>query len=159
MALRTILKIGNETLNKPSRKAEINDKLFELLDDLKETLQKADGLGLAAPQVGILRRAAIVIDENGEAIELINPVIVKQKGQVVDAEGCLSVPGRFGEVERPQNVVVRTYDRDGKQYEITLEDLTARAACHEIDHLNGELFVDKVIRFLDDEDLQNASIK
>ncbi|MCL2739650.1 MAG: peptide deformylase, partial [Oscillospiraceae bacterium] len=89
MGLRTILKIGDETLTKPSREAKIDSKLFELLDDLRETLAKADGLGLAAPQVGVLRRAAIIIDENNEVIELINPVLVKQGGHIIDAEGCL----------------------------------------------------------------------
>jgi len=154
MGLRTILKIGDETLTKPSREAKIDSKLFELLDDLRETLAKADGLGLAAPQVGVLRRAAIIIDENNEVIELINPVLVKQGGHIIDAEGCLSVPGKFGEVERPKSVVVGTYGRDGNYREIALEDLTARAACHEIDHLNGELFVDRVIRFLEDEEMK-----
>jgi len=151
MALRTILKIGDETLNKPSRQAKIEEKLFELLDDLKETLSKADGLGLAAPQVGVLRRAAIIIDENNEIIELINPEIIEQSGKLVDAEGCLSVPGRFGEVERPQSVVIGTFGRDGNYHKLSLKDLTARAACHEIDHLNGKLFVDRVIRFIENE--------
>ena len=152
MALRTILKIGDETLKKPSREAKIDNKLFELLDDLKETLLKADGLGLAAPQVGVLRRVAIIIDEAGEAVELINPVIVKKSGKIIDAEGCLSVPGRFGEVERPKAIVVGTYGRDGNYREIAFTDLTARAACHEIDHLDGKLFVDRVIRFIENNE-------
>ena len=156
MAYRNILKIGDSTLNKISKEAKIDERLFSLLDDLKDTLEKADGLGLAAPQVGILRRVAIITDENDEIIELINPVIVKASGCVLDAEGCLSVPGRYGEVERPQNVTVGTYNRDGSYKEIDLADMIARAACHEIDHLDGKLFVDKVTRFLTDEEIKKS---
>jgi len=156
MAIRNILKIGEPTLEMVSKEAKIDNRLFELLNDLKETLNAADGLGLAAPQVGVLRRAAIIIDEEGRVIELINPIIVHSNGCIVGAEGCLSVPGRWGEVERPKEVVVGTYGRDGNYREIKLFDMTARAACHEIDHLNGELFVGKVTRFLSDEELNRA---
>ena len=159
MAYRNILKIGDPLLEKVSKEAKIDEKLWRLLDDLRDTLAKADGLGLEAPQVGILRRVAIIVDEKGEIIELINPIIVKSNGSVVDAEGCLSVPGRFGEVERPQEVTIGTYDRDGSYRKIELADYAARAACHEIDHLDGVLFVGKVTRFLSDEELGKAGKK
>jgi len=118
------------------------------LDDLIETMRSVQGLGLAAPQVGVLRRVAVIeVDEL--LLELINPVILTKRGKCVDLEGCLSVPGRYAEVERPKSVVVGTYDRSGAYHEIKLSGLAARAACHEIDHLDGELFVDKAIRFVE----------
>ncbi len=150
MALRNIMKDGEEVLRKTCRPVtEFNDRLHILLDDMKETLINADGAGLAAPQVGILRRVAIVsVDEN--YFELINPEIIETSGEEVSAEGCLSIPGVVGTVNRPYRVVVKAQDRFGNEYMATGEGLLARAFCHEIDHLDGILFKDKVIDFLED---------
>lgn len=144
MAVREILKFGNETLRKtchPVQKFDLRLRL--LLRDLADTMYEAEGVGLAAPQVGILRRAVVidVQDEHG-LIELINPVIVSMEGEQAGPEGCLSKPGRQGYVVRPQKVTVRAQDRHGKTFEITGEDLLARAFCHEIDHLDGKLYID-----------------
>lgn len=144
MAVREILKFGNETLRKtchPVQKFDLRLRL--LLRDLADTMYEAEGVGLAAPQVGILRRAVVidVQDEHG-LIELINPVIVSAEGEQAGPEGCLSKPGRQGYVVRPQKVTVRAQDRHGKTFEITGEDLLARAFCHEIDHLDGKLYID-----------------
>ena len=143
MALRKIALQGEECLTKVCRPVtEFNDRLHELLDDMADTLEEAGGVGLAAPQVGILRRVCIVEDEQGEIIELINPEIIKTEGEQTGLEGCLSVPGRQGFVYRPQKVTVRAQDRHGKVFELTGEDLLARALCHEIDHLDGKMYVD-----------------
>lgn len=149
MALREIRKKGDEVLYKPCKEVkEFDKKLAILLDDMYDTMQKADGVGLAAPQVGILKRC-VVIDIGEGRIELVNPKIIKEEGSQVGQEGCLSVPGEWGEVERPQKVTVEAFDRYGKKFEITGEDLLARAFCHELDHLDGKLFLDKVIRFIE----------
>ena len=146
MATRTIVKIGDPILREKSREVEAFDgRLCALLDDMAETMDKENGLGIAAVQVGILRRAALV--KSGNILyELINPVIVKAEGVLRDSEGCLSVPNQKGEVERPQTVTVKAYNRKGELKEYTVYDYTARAFCHEIDHMNGILFTDKVIK-------------
>lgn len=145
MAIRNILiiKDNNEFLRKSSKPVSDFSVIGELLDDMKETLLKADGLGLAAPQVGVLRRA-VVVNVDGEYLELINPEIKEVSGQCVEAEGCLSVPGRFDKVIRPKQITVIAYDRGGKQFTKKAKGWLARAICHEIDHLNGVLFIDKI---------------
>ena len=155
MAIRNILKKGDETLRKKSRDVgEITVKIITLLDDMAETMSVANGVGLAAPQVGFLRRIAI-IDVGDGVIDLINPVLVEQEGVQTEAEGCLSIPGIQGIVERPAHVVVEALDRYGKLRRIEGEELIARALCHEIDHLDGILFEDKVIRYVDPAELED----
>lgn len=156
MAIRNIIKDGDPVLHKVCRPVEkFDEKLAQLLDDMTETLRKSGGVGLAAPQVGILRRAFIMIlEEDGEVIEAVNPEIVKTSGKVRDIEGCLSVPQRWGYVTRPKAVTLRAFDRHGEQYELKLKDLGARCACHENDHLDGHLFVEKVEEFVRPEDLE-----
>ncbi|MBQ5334936.1 MAG: peptide deformylase [Oscillospiraceae bacterium] len=146
MAIRNIVKDGDPVLNKHCRPVEkFDEKLAQLLDDMAETLKKTGGVGLAAPQVGVLRRAFIMIlDEEGTVIEAVNPEIVKTAGKVRDVEGCLSVPNVWGYVTRPKTVTLRAYDRNGEQYEMKLKDLGARCACHESDHLDGHLFTELV---------------
>lgn len=147
MALRTIRKLGDEILRKKCRPVEnIDEKILTLLDDMAETMYSADGVGLAAPQIGVLKRIAVIDVGNG-LIELINPEIISTSGSQTADEGCLSVPGKYGKVERPQKVTVRATDRYGYVVEIKGEDLLARALCHEIDHLDGVVFVDKVTEY------------
>ena len=157
MALRKIVEQGDECLTKVCRPVtEFNSRLHELLDDMVETLADANGAGLAAPQVGVLRRVCIVMDEDsGEYIELINPEIVAQSGEQTGLEGCLSVPGKWGIVTRPNVVRVRAQDRDGQWFEVEGEELTARAFCHEIEHLDGHLYVEHIDHFLTDEELRD----
>lgn len=146
MALRQIVKIGEPVLRKKSKVVkEINDKLIDLLDDMADTMYEADGVGLAAPQVGILKRV-VVVDIGDGLIELINPEIIEAEGEYLDNEGCLSVPGESGDVLRPYRVKVRALNRFGETIEIEGEELLARAFCHEIDHLDGILYVDKVVK-------------
>jgi len=147
MAIRKILSREDPSLTKKSRNVTAFDgRLHSLLDDMAETLDKAGGVGLAAPQVGILKRAVIVTETNvgeGEAeykIELINPEIISQDGEQDGTEGCLSIPGLYGFVTRPETVTVRAQDRNGDYFEVTGKHLTARAFCHELDHLDGKLF-------------------
>lgn len=135
----------DDVLRKKSKPVEkIDKRILELLDDMAETMKHADGVGLAAPQVGILRRV-VVIDVGDGLIELINPEIVETSGQQRGAEGCLSIPGVRGEVIRPEKVRVKALNRKGEPIEITGTGLLARALCHEIDHLDGILFIDKVV--------------
>ncbi|MBQ7455433.1 MAG: peptide deformylase [Clostridia bacterium] len=144
MAVREILKFGNDTLRKTCHPVEkFNLRLWLLLRDMADTMYEAEGVGLAAPQVGILRRAVVidVQDDNG-LIELINPVILSAEGEQAGPEGCLSKPGRQGYVVRPNKVTVRAQDRHGKFFELTGEGLLARALCHELDHLDGRLYID-----------------
>ena len=142
--IREIVKEGDDVLRKVCRPVEkFDEKLHLLLDDMYETMLSADGVGLAAPQIGILRRIA-VIDVGEGKIELINPEIIKTSGEQTGDEGCLSSPGVFGKVTRPMNVTVKARDRFGKEFEISGKELLARAFCHEIDHLDGVLFVDKI---------------
>ena len=153
MAIREIVKQGDEVLNKKCRPVEkFDSKLWKLLDDMKETLADANGVGLAAPQVGFLRRICIVDvgDEDG-VIELINPEIIKQSGSQRPQEGCLSCPGVWGYTERPMNVTVRAYDRNGNIFEKDATELKAQAFSHEIDHLDGILFTEKVVEFIEEE--------
>ncbi|MGX9757331.1 peptide deformylase [Clostridioides difficile] len=144
MALRQIVQIGEPVLRKKSKKVEkIDAKIIQLLDDMAETMYDAEGVGLAAPQVGILKRV-VVIDIGEELIELINPEIIETSGEQIDDEGCLSFVGESGEVKRPNYVKVRALNRSGETIELEGEELLARAFCHEIDHLDGILFVDKI---------------
>ena len=144
MAIRNIVKEGDPVLRKTCRSVlQFDEKLATLLDDMKDTMYKAEGVGLAAPQVGILKRVCIV-DVGDGLIELVNPVIVEQNGSQTGGEGCLSSPGEYGDVTRPMEVTVRAQDRFGNNFTVTGTELKARAFCHEIDHLNGILFKDKV---------------
>ena len=156
MALRKIVEQGDEVLNKVCRPVtEFNKRLHDLLDDMLETLEEANGAGLAAPQVGVLRRVCLVIDEDSEEyIELINPEIIATDGEQTGLEGCLSVPGKWGMVTRPDYVRVRAQDRDGDWFEVEGEGLTARCFCHEIEHLDGHLYVEHIDHFLTEEELQ-----
>ena len=152
MALRNIIKFGDECLRKKCRPVtKFDDRLGELLDDLAETLLANDGVGLAAPQVGILKRVAVVNirDPHGN-IELVNPEIIESSGSQTGNEGCLSAPNQWADVERPNVVTVRAFDRHGNEFTITGEELLARAFCHEIDHLDGILFTSKVIGKLEE---------
>ncbi len=147
MALRNILKIDEDAdiLRKKSREVSvIDERILTLLDDMNETMEKANGVGLAAPQVGVLKRV-VVINIGEGLIEFINPVIVYQKGEQCNEEGCLSVPGQSGKVKRPEKVIVRAQNRKGETFELEAEGLLAVACCHEIDHLSGVLYIDKAI--------------
>ena len=155
MALRNIVKIGDPLLRKKSRPVtDFNERITTLIDDMKETLIDANGLGLAAPQVGVLRRVVIVVNNDGEYLELVNPEITARSQETVGAyEGCLSVPDERGYLERPRKVIVKAQDRTGKSFTISLEEMAARAACHEIDHLDGTLFVDLTKELYTEEEL------
>lgn len=154
MALRTILTDEDPALHKVCRPVEkFDDRLHDLLDDLKETLAQANGVGLAAPQVGILRRAVVVLDADENVIELVNPAIVKTDGEQTGLEGCLSVPGRYGTVTRPMYVTVRAQDRYGETFEISGEGLTARCFCHELEHLDGHLYLERAQHVYTTEEL------
>ena len=157
MALRKIVEQGDECLKKVCRPVtEFNAHLHQLLDDMADTLTEANGAGLAAPQVGVLRRVCLVLDEDTEEfIELINPGILSQSGEQTGLEGCLSVPGKWGIVTRPNVVRVKAQDRDGNWFEAEGEGLTARAFCHEIEHLDGHLFVEHIDHFLSEEELRD----
>ena len=156
MAIRKIVLQGDEILGKVCRPVtEFNDRLHQLLDDMGETLMDANGAGLAGPQVGILRRVAVVLDDDDSIIELVNPEIVASSGEQTGLEGCLSVPGKFGLVTRPNVVRVRAQDRDGNWFEVEGEELTARAFCHELEHLDGHLFVEHVDKFLSEEEIED----
>ncbi|SFB26767.1 peptide deformylase [Clostridium frigidicarnis] len=145
MAIRNIRTIGDDVLRKKCKSVEeINDRTRTLVKDMIETMYEADGVGLAAPQVGILKRI-VVIDVGEGPVVLINPEILKKEGSYMDTEGCLSVPGEQGEVERPLKLTVRALNELGEKVEYNAEELFARAVCHELDHLDGVLFVDKVI--------------
>lgn len=143
MAKLKIVKIGDDTLRRVCRPVDkITPRTLMLLDDMAETMRAANGVGLAAPQVGVLRRIVVIEVEEGKLIELINPKIIAYSGEQTDTEGCLSVPGRSGVVTRPRHVTVRALNRKGESFDITGSDLLARAFCHEIDHLDGKLYVD-----------------
>ncbi|SES73805.1 peptide deformylase [Anaerobranca gottschalkii] len=151
MAVRKVLKDSEPLLRKRSKEVkDINEEIITLLDDMLDTMEDYNGIGLAAPQIGVLKRVIVVkISEEGEAIELINPKIIKSKGQDRDVEGCLSIPGVYGEVTRAKEVIVEGLDREGKKRKIMGSGLLARALQHEIDHLNGVLFTDKVEKFIE----------
>lgn len=153
MAIRQILQFGDETLRKHSREvAKIDERIVTLVEDMKETMVDANGVGLAAPQVGILRRVVVLELEDIGIVELINPVITKTSGHQEDVEGCLSYPGEYGVTERPMNVTVIGKNIKGKNVSYSVSGLSARAVCHEVDHLDGKLFIDCTIRMLGDED-------
>ena len=156
MALRKIVTQGDPCLHKVCRPVtEFNEHLWQLLDDMAETMTEANGVGLAAPQVGVLRRLCVVLDEETEEIiELINPEIIAQSGEQSGLEGCLSVPGKYAIITRPNVVRVRAQDRDGNWFEAESEGLTARAFCHETEHLDGHLFVEHADHILTEEELQ-----
>ena len=154
MGLRNILTDQESALHKTCRPVTAFDrKLHKLLDDMQETLIQANGVGLAAPQVGILRRV-VLVDTGEEILELINPTLVETDGEQVGPEGCLSVPGRYGLVTRPYYAKVRAQDRYGDWYEVEGEELIARCFCHELDHLDGILYTQVMERFLTDEELE-----
>jgi peptide deformylase len=143
MAKLKIVKVGDDILRKRCRPVEvITPKTLQLLDDMAETMRAAQGVGLAAPQVGILRRIVVIEVEEGNLIELINPKIIAYAGEQIGTEGCLSVPGKWGTVKRPMHVTVRALNRHGEEFEITGSEFLERAFCHELDHLDGQLYID-----------------
>lgn len=149
MALREIVTGNSEILRKQCRTVtSFDERLWQLLDDMKDTMYEADGVGLAAPQVGILKRV-VVIDVGEGLIELVNPEIISHKGKQEGTEGCLSFPGEYGTVIRPNKVTVKAQDRNGKEFTMQGKELLARAFCHEIDHLNGIVFKDLVEEMID----------
>lgn len=152
MAIRELRFKDDEVLHKPCKPVKaFNERLWILLDDMYETMQMRNGVGLAAPQVGILKKV-VVIDIGEGKIELINPEIIKAEGSQIGSEGCLSVPNVFGQVERPNDVTVKAQDRFGNEIEVSGTELLARALCHECEHLEGKLFLDRVIEFDEDEE-------
>jgi peptide deformylase len=154
MSIRTIVTKEDPVLGKVCHPVtKFDEKLADLLDDMKETLANAKGLGLAAPQVGILRRAVIVVDEEGAMLELVNPVIQDQSGEQDGLEGCLSVPGLWGYVKRPDWVKVKAQDRNGDWFEVEGTGLTARCFCHELGHLDGHLYTELCDRLYTNEEL------
>lgn len=154
MALLKIVKEGDELLRKKSRPVEeITPRIIQLLDDMKDTMRAHDGVGLAAVQVGVLRRIVLVETEKGDLLEMINPEIIATEGEQTDIEGCLSVPGKCGLTKRPMTVTVRATNRHGEVYEVTGSELKARAFCHELDHLDGILYIDHA-RMLTPEELE-----
>jgi len=154
MALRKIITEGNPTLNKVCRPVtSFDDRLHTLLDDMRQTLEEANGVGLAAPQVSILRRV-VLVDTGEEILELINPEIVSQSGEQDGLEGCLSVPGKYGRVKRPNVVRVKAQNRNGEWYEYEGEELVARCFCHELEHLDGHLYTEKAYHMLTEEEYE-----
>ncbi|MCH5202537.1 MAG: peptide deformylase [Oscillospiraceae bacterium] len=154
MAIRNIVKDGDDILRKKCREVvKFDDRLHTLLDDMAETMHDAEGVGLAGPQVGVLRRVAVV-DVGEGVIELVNPVIIKTEGEQESAEGCLSFPGEYGITKRPMFVTVKAQDRNGEFFEISGEELLAKAFCHEIDHLDGIVYKDIAVRMLLPEELE-----
>ena len=154
MGLRKILTVQEPCLHKVCRPVEKFDKkLWKLLDDMKETLLDANGVGLAAPQVGILRRV-VIVDLGDEMLELVNPELLETSGEQEGAEGCLSVPGKYGLVKRPNYAKVRAQDRNGEWFEAEGEELIARCFCHELDHLDGIMYTEIMERFLTEEELE-----
>lgn len=152
--LRTIVTQGDPVLNKVCHPVtKFDEKLWTLLDDMRETLAESNGVGLAAPQVGILRRVVLVINGEDQVLELINPTIIRTEGEQDGLEGCLSVPGKWGNVKRPMVVRVRAQDRSGEWFEVEDQELTARCFCHELDHLDGHLFVEHTDRLFTSEEL------
>ena len=158
MAIRNIVKVGDPILAKKSRQVEkFDERLWQLLDDMRQTMEQANGVGLAAVQVGILRRAVIVDVGDGKPLELINPEIVETSGEQEGQEGCLSLPGEWGVVRRPEFVRVRAQNRKGQWCMYKGEGLKARCFCHEIDHLDGIVFTDRAKRMLTDEELRRLN--
>jgi len=160
MALRRVLTEGDSTLNKVSRPVTNFDiRLHILLDDMGETMAKAGGLGLAAPQVGILRRAVLVMNSEEQVIELVNPILIEQEGEQDGFEGCLSVPGYYGMVLRPMKVKVRAQDRFGKVFEVAGDGITARCFCHELEHLDGHLFTEHTDKLYTVDELEEMHLE
>ena len=154
MGLRRILTAEDPALHKVCRPVEKFDRrLHRLLDDMQQTLTEANGVGLAAPQVGILRRV-VIVDTGEEILELVNPELVETSGEQCGAEGCLSVPGKYGLVKRPNYAKVRAQDRNGEWFEAEGEELIARCFCHELDHLDGIMYTEIMERFLTEEELE-----
>lgn len=146
MAIRQIVKTGSEVLRYRAKEVtEFDSRLHTLLDDLKDTMIEANGVGIAAPQVGITKRVCIVCVDGENIYELVNPVIIKESGSQISLEGCLSVPGRNGDVKRPLKMTVDAYNRNGELMRYKVDEYLAVAFSHEIDHLNGVLFTDKII--------------
>ena len=157
MGLRKILTTDEPALHKVCRPVDKFDwRLHKLLDDMHETLAEANGVGLAAPQVGILRRV-VIVDTGEEILELVNPELLETDGEQEGAEGCLSVPGKYGLVKRPYYAKVRAQDRDGEWFEAEGEELIARCFCHELDHLDGIVYTEVMERFLTEEELNAAT--
>lgn len=155
MALREIITQGDPVLGKICRPVEkFDSKLHDLLDDMKETLAESNGVGLAAPQIGILRRVVVVVDAEDQMVELVNPVIIAFDGEQTGLEGCLSVPGKYGVVTRPYRATVRAQDRHGNFFEVSGEEIVARCFFHELDHLDGHLFVEHTDRLYSVEELE-----
>lgn len=155
MSLRTILTQGDPALEKVCRPVEqFDQKLHDLLDDMKETLIDSNGVGLAAPQIGILRRVVVVMDAEDNMVELVNPVMIASDGEQTGLEGCLSVPGKYGVVTRPSTATVRAQDRNGNFFEVSGEGIVARCFCHELEHLDGHLFVEHTQRLYTVEELE-----
>lgn len=155
MAKLKIVKIGDDTLKKVCRPVEkITPRVLQLLDDMKETMRDADGVGLAGPQVGVLRRIVVIEVEEGNVLELINPKIIAYAGEQEGMEGCLSLPGQWGIVKRPMYVTVRAMNRYGETVEYKGSELLARCFCHEIDHLDGKLYPDVAERMLTREEIE-----
>ena len=154
MGIRRILTHKESALHKTCKPVtNFDSRLHKLLDDMHETLEESGGVGLAAPQVGILRRV-VLVDNGEEVLELVNPTLVETDGEQVGPEGCLSVPGKYGLVKRPYYAKVRAQDRNGNWYEADGEELTARCFCHELDHLDGIIYTEVMERYLTDEELQ-----
>lgn len=155
MAIRQIRKEGDEILSKKAKPVkEITPNIIALLDDMKETLTAIDGVGLAAPQIGMLKRVALVSHED-ETYELINPEVIETEGDQVCNEACLSVPGRSGDIKRPFKITVKALNREGEEYTVTVDDFMASVFCHELDHLDGKLFLENAtnIQFITEEQL------
>lgn len=154
MGLRKILTVSDPALHKVCKPVTAFDRrLHKLLDDMKETLADANGVGLAAPQVGILRRV-VVVDVGDDVLELVNPELLETEGEQEGPEGCLSVPGKYGLVKRPYKAKVRAQDRNGDWFEVEGEELIARCFCHELDHLDGIVYTEVMERFLTDEEME-----
>ena len=155
MALRNIVVEGDEILRKTCREVgEVTDRIRETLDDMVDTMHEAMGVGLAAPQVGVLRRVVVIETEEDGLFELINPVIILREGVHKSLEGCLSLPGKCGITERPEHVIAEAYDRHGKKYTIDAHGLLAKAICHELDHLDGVLYSDIALKMLTPEEYE-----
>lgn len=157
MALRKILTFDDPALHKTCRPVtKFDEKLHTLLEDMRQTLLEANGVGLAAPQVGILRRV-VIVDTGDDILELINPEIIETSGEQDGVEGCLSLPGRYGMVKRPNYAKIRAQDRNGDWYEAEAEELIARAFCHECDHLDGRVYTERTYHMLSDEELEQLA--
>ena len=160
MAKLKIVTLGDEVLRKTCRPVEaITPRVLTLLDDMAETMRAANGVGLAAPQVGVLRRMVVIEVEEGKLIELINPKIIAFSGEQEGEEGCLSIPGQWGVTKRPMHVTVRAMNRRGETFDLTGSELLAKAICHELDHLDGKLYIDRAIRMLDADDKKKRKKK